>query len=195
MLGFGQVLNLNRNQINNTDSWSSIEDGGSPDSLKGRTKDAYNQMMLSYRDAQDDTYTPSALTGFYAYNPRTQTSKTYLASVVKNTYVNGAERPANGPLSRMHPTLDEAVGRGNAHRTGFACAEMHALNIMLWDTNPAGERGVKVEGFMVTHGTPDKEDKGAKGGKMTMVPCLSTAAGMGCGEVLGKVGVEFDGGN
>ena len=81
----------------------------------------------------------------------------YVASGIRGQSVDAnSRRPTTGFNRRLHPVLERAVGaavglaveeenkfkgpgyktdnsRGLGHRTGFACAEMHALNWFLWD--------------------------------------------------------------
>jgi len=189
-LGFGQIPSFERKQADGTDSWKGQEDGEKdPGALAIRTADAYATMIKSY--VADEA--PSAISGLNAWNPRTKTWTTYLASVVKKSYIPpGTRRPANGPLSRMHATLNAVVG-ANVHRTGFSCAEMNAVNNMLWDVDQTGrDATLQIKGLIVTKGTPDKDDKGPGGGKATMVPCSSTGPGvLGCGDVLQRLGVTF----
>ncbi|KAE9382169.1 hypothetical protein N431DRAFT_425623 [Stipitochalara longipes BDJ] len=192
MVGFGQVPSLNRTQTINTDSWAAQEDGQlTTAQLKTRTTDAWTTMSTSY--AAGDRSVPSSMAGLNARDPRTNTYRTYLASGVRGTQVNAAQRPTNGPLFPMHATLDAAVGPGKGHRLDFSCSEMHAVNRMLWDTNPGNNAGVIIEGVMVVKGTPDRVDRGSAGGKATMVPCSSTGPNvLGCMDVLKNLGITSD---
>jgi hypothetical protein len=195
MIGFGQVSGFAQSPPGNPVFWAKQENGELDlINLKARTADAFTAMINSY--APDDPSVPSAISGLNALDPTTRTFKTYLASSIKYALMNAAtRRPTTGPLARMHPSLHVAVGAENAHRTNFSCAEMHAVNNMLWDTNPAGDNAaLRIQGTIVTKGTPDALDRGSGGGKATMLPCLSEGAAdiLGCKAVLTNLGVNFE---
>jgi hypothetical protein len=195
MIGFGQVTGFAQSPPGNPVFWATQENGKRDLSeLTARTADAFTAMINSY--APGNPSVSSAISGLHALDPTSGTFKIYLASSIKYALPPNAatRRPTTGPLPRMHPSLHVAVGAENTHRTNFSCAEMHAVNNMLWDTNPAGDNAaLQIQGMIVTNGTSNALDRGSGGGKATMLPCLSERADMlGCKAVLTDLGVDFE---
>ncbi len=170
------------NPRDNALAWSSvIHENLSHEGAASRVSDAYFTMREIYSEATPADPECAGMPAAMAVINIPSMETAFLASVVR-----GQHAGVTGPTRNLHNLLRSVVG-GGKHRTDFACAEMHALNNLLWASQGVVPEGAAARIF----GTPDGEDTGKNGAKKFMAPCQTSAGGVGCATVLTALGVDF----
>ena len=165
-------------------AWSAIvHEHLSPEGAATRVSDAYFSLREIYSAANPTDPECGGMPPAMAIINVPAEGFAFIASVVR-----GQRAGVTGPMKNLHPRLKQAAA-GKNHRTGFACAEMHALNGLLFALEEEHHvlKGAEARIF----GTPDGEDAGRDGGKKYMPPCQDAASGVGCHTVLTALGVQF----